>query len=83
MPSVPIAIFMCSRGRRREPCSVAGCTSPYVALCDFPLAGPKAGKTCDRRMCEQHRTRMPGKDRDFCPVHARLEPALFPSKGSP
>jgi hypothetical protein len=63
--------IVCSRGRR-EPCSVAGCRATSVALCDYPLQGKKAGKTCDRRLCAAHRVSK-GKDRDYCPTHEALD----------
>jgi hypothetical protein len=42
--------FMCSRGARRKTCSVCK-VRKATKLCDFPLTGPKAGKTCDRDLC--------------------------------
>lgn len=76
-----IALITCRRGGRRLPCQVPGCTNPHVALCDFPLAGPKAGRTCDRRMCEAHRTRV-GRDQDHCAVHAALAAKESPTRAN-
>lgn len=73
--AVPLAggvAIVCSRGRRAKPCSVPGCGRSSVALCDFPLTGAKAGKTCDRALCAQHRTSV-GADLDHCPAHAELK----------
>jgi len=43
--------FICSRGRSRtKPC--VECGSPSTKLCDFPLKGKRAGKTCDRPLCD-------------------------------
>src|SRR6266404_2980040 len=43
--------IICSRGQRRTRCSTPGCNRQASKLCDFPLAGAKAGKTCDRGLC--------------------------------
>lgn len=65
--------FACSRGsaldRLRKFC---GCGRPATKLCDYPLRGPKAGKTCDAPLCERCAT-VVGADRDFCQPHARDE----------
>lgn len=68
--------FICSRGSRsRAKCSVDGCTKPSTKLCDFPLTGKKAGKTCDRKLCDAHAKRQPvttldpSDTVDFCPTH--------------
>jgi len=66
--------IVCSRGSHRAPCQIDGCSRPSTKLCDFPLAGRKAGKTCDRRLCDQH-ARAQGQDVDFCPTHAMLASA--------
>jgi len=70
MPCLPIpGGFVCTRGgRRAAPCQEPGCTTPHVALCDWPLEGEKAGHTCDRRMCAAHRHKV-GPNRDFCTPH--------------
>jgi hypothetical protein len=52
---------------RIECCSESGCRRVSTALCDYPMDG---GKTCDARLCETHRVRQPGHNRDFCPKHA-------------
>ena len=46
-------------------CQVNGCHEDHVALCDFPAAD---GKTCDKRICITHRTRI-GENVDYCPDH--------------
>ena len=73
---VPGGGFACSRGRRRS-CSVPGCTNSATLLCDYPLKGPKAGKTCDRDLCVMHAARrghqtFDGRSNtvDYCPAHA-------------
>jgi hypothetical protein len=59
--------FVCSRGSDRcEACGRAGARQ----LCDYPLAGRRAGETCDRRLCAGCATRVGA--RDLCPAHARL-----------
>lgn len=45
--------FVCSRGTRTKkakPC--VGCGQPSTKLCDHPLTGKRAGKTCDRPLCD-------------------------------
>lgn len=61
----------CSRGRQSKPCTECGGRS--TKLCDFPLRGPKAGKTCDAALCGRCAVKR-GADVDYCPPHARLEP---------
>ncbi len=64
-----ITAIVCSRGRQsRKLCS---CGRPATLLCDWPLAGPKAGKTCDRPICTRCASHV-GPDRDYCQAHARL-----------
>ena len=60
---------VCVRGQRAKPCAV--CKSPSTQLCDFPLTGPKAGKTCDAPLCRRCAVKV-GPDRDYCPAHDRL-----------
>jgi hypothetical protein len=64
----------CSRGRLAAPCQEPGCTSPHVALCDYPLEGAAKGRTCDRRMCVRHRHRV-GPNRDYCSTHRAMSAA--------
>lgn len=70
--------IVCSRGQRRRKCQFPGCVDTVVALCDFELAGAKAGKTCDMAVCSRHRRPQPGKGsdgsdhRDYCPTHDRI-----------
>ena len=47
------------------------CLRMVVALCDHPAGEDLAGNpvTCDRPMCERHRTGV-GDDLDHCPRHA-------------
>ena len=54
--------FACTRGLRQ---TRASCRGTSVALCDWPLAVEKTGKTCDRAMCEKHRTSI-GPNVDYC-----------------
>jgi hypothetical protein len=57
---------------RKEYCAQM---APY--LCDWPDGG---GRTCDRAVCENHRTQA-GKNVDYCPEHAadaeRAQSGLF------
>ncbi len=57
MPCEPFPLaggvaIICSRGRRRKTCATPGCNRTATKLCDFPLEGKRAGKTCDRDMCD-------------------------------
>jgi hypothetical protein len=70
-----VEMIVCSRGRRASRCQVPGCARPHTALCDWPLSGAKAGATCDLRLCDSHRRPQPGRDRDFCPAHAKMAAA--------
>jgi hypothetical protein len=62
--------IVCSRGQRAASCEEPGCMAPGTQLCDYPLTGEKAGKTCDRRICRRHANHV-GHDRDVCPAHAK------------
>lgn len=68
-------MIVCRRGGRRAPAKRCKCGKPASLLCDFPLKGRKAGKTCDRPLCsgcaERQRTTADGDTVDFCPAHAR------------
>jgi hypothetical protein len=66
-----VVVIACSRGQRVASCSVPGCGKPHVALCDWPT---KPGKTCDAKLCEQHRHPV-GPDADYCPPHHKLHTA--------
>lgn len=59
--------IVCSRGRRKQLCSVAECYSNGTLLCDFPDAKRKSG-TCDKPVCHRHATKI-GPDVDYCPAH--------------
>lgn len=67
-----VVAIVCSRERRTW-CQECGRNRTEV-LCDFPLAGSKKGKTCDRKLCRSCAVKQPGRDRDFCPAHARATP---------
>ena len=79
MPCKPINLgggatgIVCTRERRRT-CSVTGCYRSASLLCDFPLAGRKAGKTCNRALCSSHAVAVQGltEPLDYCPAHATL-----------
>jgi hypothetical protein len=60
---------VCTRGPQPS-CQEPGCSGRTAALCDWPLEGAHAGKTCSRRMCASHRTKV-GIDLDYCGAHAR------------
>ena len=67
-------VIVCSERRRAKRCSVCG--RPGDLLCDYPLRGAKAGKTCDRPLCAKCTRRQApasspnGTDStDYCPPH--------------
>lgn len=67
-------IATCTRGQpARAPCSTCK-SQPHEKLCDFPLRGESAGRTCDAKLCANCAVNV-GADRDLCPAHARLEKA--------
>lgn len=72
--------IICSRGRRRQVCSVGLCGRPSVALCDYPVERSGKATTCDSPMCERHRhtvahTIIAGKPEpvDYCEGHYNYE----------
>lgn len=67
-PQLVGATFCRGRGRRKN-CKACGARA--TKLCDFPLSGAKAGKTCDADICDRCATRI-DTDVDYCPPHARL-----------
>ena len=63
-------VIACTRGRRTKArCEHCG-LNPVDKLCDFPLSGRLEGKTCDRKLC-RHCAVSVGKNKDYCPAHAR------------
>lgn len=63
--------FACTRGQRRPPTCWA-CPMPSTTLCDGltePLTFGSRPATCDRPMCDQHRTQA-GRNTDYCADHA-------------
>jgi hypothetical protein len=66
---VTAIVKMAAKPRKR--CSVCGMLG-VGKLCDFPLTGAKAGKTCDRPLCANCAFHQ-APDTDLCPVHARLD----------
>ena len=72
----------CTRGRGTTPkCSEPGCERPGEYLCDWPLGGEKVGKTCDRPVCEGHRTHV-AANRDYCGPHGRAVAANKAKEGA-
>ena len=66
--------FVCSRGRRRQLCSVPLCGKLSVALCDYPVERKGKKATCDSPMCAMHRHPVPGQaDTDWCEGHWQHE----------
>jgi hypothetical protein len=73
-----VTVIACTRGQRTKPCKACG--GRATQLCDFPLAGPKAGTTCDAPLCKAHaysdpqgRKRPDGQPFELCRVHHELE----------
>ena len=62
-------VILCDR-KRRAVCEVCK-QRPHEALCDYPLRGAKAGKTCDRKLCRTCAAHV-GENADLCPTHAKL-----------
>lgn len=58
-------------GRRAPVKRCVHCGRPSSRLCDYPLTGAKAGKTCDRPICAGCTTHIP-PDTDYCRTHAEL-----------
>jgi len=58
--------WACSRGERCKECG-----GRASKLCDYPLRGGKAGKTCDAALCAKCAVNV-GPDRDYCLPHARV-----------
>lgn len=74
-----VTAFICGQRSKAKPCQEQGCRGASRFQCDFPLAGERAGKTCDRFICEKHRQPMPGgAGRDYCPTHARFASSCEP-----
>jgi len=73
---------VCSRRSSRAPCR--WCGRPHTKLCDFPLSGAKAGRTCNTPMCDRCATPIKrlfgGPDLDYCPPHARYSETLKTEK---
>ncbi|MBA2718952.1 MAG: hypothetical protein H0U52_06895 [Chloroflexi bacterium] len=71
--------ILCSRGAKsRAKCQFCGLVV-HTKLCDFPLLGKKAGKTCSKKMCDRCAAKV-GDDRDLCPPHAKaVRDAAVPS----
>lgn len=69
--------IVCSRGQRSKTCSA--CKRNRATLeCDWPLAGKKAGKTCDRALCRPCALLVKsanGDTVDYCPAHAEQHKA--------
>ncbi|HEX2679556.1 MAG TPA: helix-turn-helix transcriptional regulator [Polyangiales bacterium] len=65
--SGPVAVFMCSRGRKDHRCK---CGDRATKQCDFELSGPKQGQTCDAFLCGRCSVVM-GPNRHYCFPHYR------------
>lgn len=63
-------MIICSRSSRAKRCEICG--KPGGKLCDFPLSGPKSGKTCDRSLCVACAVHV-DPDIDYCPAHAKVK----------
>jgi hypothetical protein len=69
--------IVCSRGQRPKMCA---CGRRSTKLCDFPLTGKAAGRTCDRPVCDAHAHRQgahesgphKGDSIDYCQAHHEL-----------
>lgn len=92
MPCAPAPFngFICTRGPRRS-CKAPGCGKAMAFLCDWPLHGAAAGKTCSFPMCPTHAHQV-GPDVHYCPAHgardradkaagAKVQAAALPAPG--
>ena len=61
--------IVCGRGTRQKRCT--HCGRPSDKLCDFPLSGKLAGKTCDRPICQKCAMHV-DPDLDYCRPHAEM-----------
>lgn len=78
-PKTGATVIVCGR-RDRKPCSTPGCTGDATVQCDFPVyrangigipgSARRPNATCDRYVCRRCAVNV-GKDRDYCPPHAR------------
>lgn len=73
--------FVCSRGPKATgprhycvACLRDGKKTPAPWLCDYPqgTALPAVGRTCDKAMCDEHRTNI-RPNCDHCPDHGGNE----------
>lgn len=75
MPCTPFDLgngvtgIACTRGSSRKRCKECGANASK--LCDYPLRGKSAGRTCDANLCARCAVNV-GPDRDYCGVHARV-----------
>ncbi len=75
MPCTPIDLgngvtaIVCTRGQRSKRCKECGARASI--LCDYPLRGKAAGRTCDAALCTRCAVNV-GRDRDYCGPHARI-----------
>jgi len=67
--------IVCTRGHRQR----CKCGRPSTKLCDYPLSGAKAGKTCSRPMCDGCSTRVGSLD--YCRPHAEASGTKQPARG--
>lgn len=66
-----ITAIVCDRGRKPAKCTACK-ERPHTRLCDFPLKGDRAGKTCSVRLCDRCAVRV-ADNVDLCPPHARVD----------
>ena len=73
-PKGEFQAVVCSRGPRakRKKCSEKDCGDGADYQCDHPIKPRGKRNTCDRWICEEHRTRC-AQDIDWCPFHAKPE----------
>ncbi len=74
--------FVCSRGKRKQSCSVPGCGNRMARECDYPIQRPGRTVTCDRALCVSCATKIgisrEGDSVDFCPPHVTVWRAKDP-----
>ena len=63
-------VFMCTRGRGQQAATRCSCGRVAEYLCDFPLRGEKAGRTCDKPICSDH-AKLIKHNTHYCPDHQK------------
>jgi hypothetical protein len=66
-----VSMIVCSRGSKgpiAKSLRCNYCAKKHTKLCDFP---GDEGKTCDKKLCDEHARHVVGQDVDYCVEHAK------------